>query len=168
MTASKSDRIDNLELALRLMLENLPADRPYEWEQLDGDTAAFSAVFPTTWKALSRRGFVKQLSFNSYRFMPEGWIEALRVTGLFTSQDLQEKAGKLSAALKKRIKGRQDDVLVSRTELANETGLTESFVYNAIDSHLLLQLFGRIDAHWAPGDHMKHYIEIPVEFGHEP
>jgi len=146
----------------------LPADRPYEWELLDGDSAPFSAVFPTTWKALSRGGFVKDLNFNHYRFMPEGWIEALKVTGLFTGQDLQEKAGKLSAALKKRVKGRLEDGLVSRAELANETGLPESFIYNAIDSHLLLQLFGHIDAHWATGDQMKNYIEIPIDFGHEP
>jgi len=41
---------------------------------------------------------------------------------------MKEKAGKLSAALKKRVKGRREDGLVSRTELANETGLPESFV----------------------------------------
>jgi hypothetical protein len=167
MTLSKLDLIDNLELALRLMLESLPANRPYEWELLDGDTAPFSPVFPTTWKALSRKGLVKEFSFNRYRFTPAGWIEALKVTGRFASRDLKEKAGKLSAALKKRVKGRREDCLVSRTELANETGLSESFVYDAIDCHLLRHLFGSIDAYWAPGDQMNNYIEVPIDFGHE-
>jgi hypothetical protein len=168
MTVSRPDLIDNQELALRLMLESLPANRPYEWELLDGDTAPFSPVFPTTWKALSRKGLVKEFSFNRYWFTPAGWIEALKVTGRFTSQDMKEKAGKLSAGLKKRVKARREDCLVSRTELANETGLSESFVYDAIDCHLLRHLFGSIDAYWAPGDQMKNYIEVPSDFGHDP
>jgi hypothetical protein len=78
-----------------------------------------------------------------------------------------EKAGKLSAALKKQVKGQRREGAVTRTELANETGLPESFVYDAIDSHLLLHLFGRNDAAWAPDDGMKNYIEVPIDFGHE-
>ena len=167
MTVSKPDLTRNLELALRLMLESLPANRPYEWELLDADDASFSPVLPTTWKTLSRKGLVKEFSFNRYQFTAVGWIEALKVTGRFASQDMKEKAGRLSAALKKRVKARREDCLVSRTELANETGLSESFVYDAIDCHLLRHLFGSIDAHWALGDQMKNYIDVPIDFGLE-
>jgi hypothetical protein len=38
-------------------------------------------------------------------------------------------------------------------------------VYDAIDSHLLQELFGTVDASWAPEDQMKNYIDIPLDFG---
>jgi hypothetical protein len=164
MTLSKDDRRNNEDLALRQMLQELPANRPYEWELLDGGKEPFLTVYPTTWKELVRRGLVKEWTFNRYRLTGHGWISALKVSGKFDSQELRENAGKLSAALKKRVEGRRADGSVTRGELQNETGLSEGFIYNAIDSHLLYHLFNCHDAHWAADDEMKNYIEVPLEF----
>jgi hypothetical protein len=73
----------------------------------------------------------------------------------------------LQSALKARIKpeNREQWGMTSRTELAQETGLSEFFVYDTIDSHLLRALFGIIDAGWAKDDAMKNWIDIPPRFG---
>jgi hypothetical protein len=76
-----------------------------------------------------------------------------------------EKAGRLSAALKRYVKGRREDGGTTRQGLATDSGLDEAFVYDAIDSHLLQELFGTVDASWAPEDQMKNYIDIPLDFG---
>jgi hypothetical protein len=69
--------------------------------------------------------------------------------------------------LKRRVDGREHDARADRTELAQQTGLAEGFIYDAIDSHLLRHLFGIVDAHWAPDDRMNNYIDIPIDFGHK-
>ena len=167
VTISTSDRLDNISLALRLILDNLTAGRPFASTLLDSDSPAFSSILPTTWKALVRRGFLEEIEFTQYYLIPAGWIEALKVTGTFKTPEMQEKAGKLSEALYKRVKGRQAGNFADRTELAAETGLPESFIYDAIESRLLFHLFGRIDATWAPDDHMKNIIDIPIDFNHD-
>jgi hypothetical protein len=167
MTISKADRTENLELALRLMLENIPADRPFEWEEFDGDLEPFTTILPTTWVALSRRGLVNARSFNRYQLTPDGWIAALRAAGHFRGPQMLENAGRLSAALKGTSRGDTKWGGTTRQELATDSGLDEAFVYNAIDSHLLRELFGTVDAFWAPEDQMKNYIDIPLDFGHD-
>ncbi len=167
MSKSPEDREQNRGLALHLMLEHLPADRPYEWELVDGDVEPFSAVYPTTWRELTHRGLVKPFPFDRYLLTGNGWIEALQVTGELQSDALLEKAGRLSAALKNCVKatGRHADALVHRTKLSEETGLPWAWIYNAIDSLLLQHLFRQRGASWAPDDQMKDYILVPLEFG---
>ncbi len=164
MTLSKDDRYKAADRALRLMLPELPADRPYDWGEIDGDREPFVTVHPGTWRDLIRRGLVKGRGFNCYELTGPGWISALKVSGKFDSDEFKKDAGKLSAALKKRVKGRRADDKVTREELEKETMLSESFIYNAIDSHLLYHLFKCRDAHWAPDDKMKHWIEVPLDF----
>jgi hypothetical protein len=88
------------------------------------------------------------------------------VTGRLDTPEMKGKAGRLAAALKRRVDGRRHDSSADRTELAQETGLEESFIYDAIDSHLLRHLFDIIDAYWASYDRMNNDIDIPMDFGH--
>ena len=159
MTLSRNDRDSNADLALRMMLQELPEDRPYEWVEVDGDKDPFLSIFPTTWKDLVRRGLVKEHTFNRYQLTGHGWISALKLCGKFDSQEFKEKAGKLRAALRKSLRksplgDRKTDERVTMVYLQNETGLPESFIYNAIDSHLLYHLFNMRDVQWAPDDEM--------------
>ncbi|HNY39347.1 MAG TPA: hypothetical protein PKJ41_03100 [Bryobacteraceae bacterium] len=165
MSASDKNRRDNLYLALRLMMQDL--GEPYEWQEHDAKTPKFTAVYPTTWDELTERGLVKARSFDRYRLTGPGWIAGLKQTGKFAAPEFKQKAGRLEAALKARVKpgNREQCGTASRTELARETGLSELFIYDAIDSHLLRELFGVIDAHWSNGDIMKTSIDIPRRFG---
>jgi hypothetical protein len=167
MTLSKEERVENVALALSLMLLNLSPARPYAWEEFDGDIEPFNLILTTTWSVLCSKGLVKPNGMGRYQLTSSGWIEALKITGRFDSTDAQQQAGKLAAGLKRHIDGRTQDGRVDRTELAQETGLEEAFVYDAVDSHLLQHLFGIMDAQWAPDDRMNNWIEIPVDFGHK-
>jgi len=165
MSESDKKRWDNMDLALRLMMQDL--GEPYEWQEHDAKTPKFAAVYPTTWDELAERGRVKAWSYDRYSLTGPGWIEGLKVTGKFEERDFKRKAGQLQAALKARVKpsNRQQWGHASRTDLARETGLSEFLIYDAIDSHLLRELNGVIDAHWSDGDNMKNWIDIPPRFG---
>jgi hypothetical protein len=165
MTESAEDRRENYYLALRLMLERVPSDRRYYEADIDADMQPFSAILPTTWRELERRGCVTGWGFNRYDLTAEGWLEGLRATGQLGGQDIKQKAGKLAAALKSRVEGRKQDEWVRLQELASETGLPEGWIFNAIDSRLLMELFGIHDASWDPNDRMKNSILVPLDFG---
>jgi hypothetical protein len=168
MSASEKNRQENMVLALRLMLDGL--GEPYEWQEHDAKTPKFATVLRTTWDELAERGFIKAHSFDRYWLRGPGWIAGLKIGGSFDDEGFRRKAGRLQAALKARIKpeNREQWGTASRTELANETGLSEFFVYDAIGSRLLHALFGIIDAGWAEGDAMKNWIDIPPRFGLKP
>jgi hypothetical protein len=93
------------------------------------------------WDELINRGLVRATTFDRYILMPLGWTEGLKVAGAFDDPEFKEKAGLLSSALKTRVKSRQEPDLADRNDLADETGLHEYFVYNAIDTHRLRELF---------------------------
>lgn len=165
MSVSEKARLDNIALALRLMMHDL--GEPYGWQEHDAKTAKFEPVLRTTWEELAEQGLVNPRTFDRYELTGPGWIAGLKVTGAFEDDEFRRNAGLLQRALKARIKPENRDQWGSadRTELANETGLSEFFVYDAIDSHLLEALFGIVDAGWAEDDEMKNYIDIPPRFG---
>lgn len=167
VTLSKEQRVENLALALSLMLLNLSPARSYAWEEFDGDIEPFNLILATTWSALCSQGLVKPNGMGRYQLTSSGWIKALKITGRFDSNDTQQQAGKLAAGLKRHIDGRTQDGRVDRAELAQETGLEEASVYDAVDSRLLQHLFSIIDAQWAPDGRMNNWIDISVGFGHK-
>jgi len=144
---------------------------PYERQFHNANTTKFAAVDRTTWDELTELNMVKARSYDRYQLTGPGWIEGLKLTGRFEDPEFQQRAGKLSAALKARVKAsnRQQRGNAGRTELSRETGLSEFFIHDAIDSHLLAEMFsGMLDASWAEGDNMKNYIDIPRRFGKRP
>jgi hypothetical protein len=150
-------------IALRVKMQDL--GEPYEWQEHDAKAPKFDAVLRTTWNELTERELVKPRSFDRYELTGPGWIPGLRITGAFDNDEFRRKAGLLQKALKARIKPdkREQSGAADRTELARATGLSEFFVYDAIDSHLLGALFGILEAKWARDDKMK--IDIPPRFG---
>lgn len=67
----------------------------------------------------------------------------MELSGSIGSPELNENAGKLSAYLKRLVKGRHEDAYVDYRTVAAETGLTEGFVWNAIEIGLLEILFNQ-------------------------
>lgn len=163
MSLSDRDRQNNITLTLTLMMQGLAS--PFDWQEHDSTHSKFAAVRRTTWDELVKRGFARATTFDRYILTPRGWIEGLKVTGTFDDPEFKAKAGRLSRALKARIKGRHEPEIADRNEIAAEAGLEEYFVYEAIDGHLLRELFNQIDAYWVPDDAMKNYIDIPPGFG---
>jgi hypothetical protein len=163
MSICNEDWENNIPQALHLMMHDL--DSPFDWQEHDSTEAKFAGIHRTTWDEMIGRGLVRATTFDRYVLMPRGWIEGRKITGAFDDPAFKAKAGRLSGALKNRIKGRHDPQDADRNEIANETGLDEYFVYDAIDSHLLRELCNQIDAHWAPDDRNKNLIEIPAGFG---
>ena len=80
----------------------------------------------------------------------------------FDTPEMTSKAGKLCAALKDRVKGRQYEQIVHVSEIATETDLSEDFVRDAIESDLIRELFGTKGAGWATPEDRGKFIEIPV------
>ncbi len=163
MSVSKTEREANIKLALNLMMLNL--GEPYEWQDHEATTKKFADVFQTTWDELVERGLAVPSGHDCYQLTGPGWIAGLKASGQFDDPQFREKAGRLSRALKARVKGRHDFGYANRAELADETGLSEFFVYDAIDSQLLRELFSYTDATWAERDQMKNEIDIPPRFG---
>jgi hypothetical protein len=165
MSGPEKQRRDNMCLAQRLMMQDL--GEPYEWQEHDANTPKFAAVDRTTWDELTAQNLVKAGSYHRYRLTGSGWIAGLRLLGKVDDPEFLRIAGTLSAALKARVKAsnRQEWGYADRTELARETGLSEFFIYDAISSHLLREIFGIIDASWSYGDDMRNRIDIPPRFG---
>ncbi len=162
MSFSVQQRKENISIALLLMMQGL--GEPYDRQMHEAKCETFKDVYRTTWEELAERDWVQDGGFDRYWLKGPGWIAGLKVTGLFLAPEFREKAGLLSKALKARVKNGRKWGHASRTELAAETGLSEFFIYDAIDSHLLLEMFNRTDAYWSEG-YQKNYIEIPPRFG---
>lgn len=166
MSLSNEERKENIVLAVRPMMQNLGEPyRGYDAQEHEATTGKFADVHRTTWDELVERGWVKATSFDRYLLTGDGWIEGLKVTGQFDDLNFREKAGQLSKGLKARVKNEREWGHAHRTELASEIGLSEFFIYDAIDSHLLRKMFNKTDATWSPDDQMKNYIDIPPRFG---
>jgi hypothetical protein len=93
-------------------------------------------------------------------------IELLRATGILCDDTMEKHFGRLSKALKDRLDGRNEPVLVQTNVVVNETGLPEYWVVNAIHSHLIRYCQQRRDVEWVPDDDNESVILVPVDFGH--
>jgi hypothetical protein len=116
MSVSEKARLDNIALALRLMMHDL--GEPYGWQEHDAKTAKFEPVLRTTWEELAEQGLVNPRTFDRYELTGLGWIAGLKVTGAFEDDEFRRKAGLLQRALKARIKPE------NRTNGAAPTGLS--------------------------------------------
>jgi hypothetical protein len=145
------------------MMDGLAA--PYEWQEHDATSAKFTDIYRTTWEELISGRMVKARTFDRYELTAAGWLAGLKVTGQFEDPGFRKTAGHISAKLKAKVGGRTGWGFTDRTTLARETGLSEFIIYDVIDSHLLREMFGQIDATWAVDDQMKNDIDVPPNFG---
>ena len=164
MSISRQKRTENLDEALRLML-SIIGDGRLHWTLFDLNDARFTGILTTTWEELEAAGSVERVQWD-YRFTAYGWLKALEAAGRLGDTEMKEKLGKLSAAMKRRCEegGRHRDGSTIQ-ELAQETGFSEDWIYNVVESHLIRECLNRVDCNWEPGDQMKNYVMIPARFG---
>lgn len=131
----------------------------------DLDDPRFESILATTWEELEEALCVERVQWD-YRLTAYGWLKALEAAGRLGDPDMKENLGKLSAAMKRRCEdgGRHRDGTTIQ-ELAEETGFSEDWIYNVVESHLIRECLNRVDCGWEPGDDMKNYVMIPTRFG---
>lgn len=164
MTLSIHDLSANKTLALQLIGQHCCTAAI--GEMYEKDLPHFQQILPTTWKALADDGSVRLTTIWHFRLTPQGWITALEATGRLCDEQMKKDLGKLSAALKDRVKGRKEPGLVGTHEVVTETGLPHYWVVNVVHSHLIDHCLKSKDATWAPDDDMESLIEVPIDFGH--
>jgi len=168
MTLSKEERWKNLEESILLLMDNLHGES-FLARFID-DWAVDSRILATTWKLLKDRGLVRQTG-NAQRYYTlsgYGWITGLKLLDKFDTPEMRGKTGKLCAALKDKVKGRQFEQVAHVQEIAIAAGLDQDFVRDAIESNLIGELFGIQGAEWHSYDGRGAFILIPVDFGQEP
>jgi hypothetical protein len=167
MTLSKEARLDNMHLALRLMMAEL-GEQAIDKGLFDPTQPPFDQVYPTTWQELNDRGLIETHHFIgavNYELTGEGWLQGLISTRRVQDPTFVRRLEQLSAAMKAQVKGRHYDAFVYIDSLAAAAGLSVDFVFNAVESHLLRRHFRRKDAGW---EYAGRLIRIPLDFGMEP
>jgi hypothetical protein len=135
MTHFKGKLTSNEELALRLIGQQCVAF-PIGEAHLK-KSPGFEAILSTTWKALEDNRYIRWFNLWHFQITSDGWIELLRATGTLCDDTMKKHLGRLSKALKDRLDGRNEPVLVQTHVIVNEAGLPEYWVVNAIHSHLI-------------------------------
>lgn len=166
MTLSKEARWQNLREAVQLLMDNLHGRSIMEVfisERSD------PRILPVTWDELKKRYLIRETN-SRYMFTLSGpgWIEGLKLRDEFDTAEMKAMTGKLCAALKDRVKGRQYEALVHVAQLAADSGLPEAFIRNAIESDLIHEQFGTEGAAWASYEDRGKLVRIPVGFGTPP
>jgi hypothetical protein len=168
VTFSPADRLANLKLALTLCVQAV-GDSATNEITLDASHADYSNILSTTWQELHEHHFVTHIDRTPFYYLTGlGWVKGLEVAGTLQEPEFQAKAGRLSAILKRYVKARQTETLVSTWQVANDSQLPYGFVYNSIDGKLLEKLFKTKGADWKSLIPAKMLILIPSNFGHEP
>jgi hypothetical protein len=114
MTISPEEQLQNVDLALRLVLTELGDGAIFE-TFFDPRSDSYKVILATTWKELCDQRWLEErelYGYPHYRFTGSGWVEALWKTGAGEGLELQESSGKLARALKVNVKGRREDVIV--------------------------------------------------------
>lgn len=166
MSESPRTREENEREALRIMLGIIGNGR-LDSELFEPADDRFKGILLTTWEELEEDGCLKRMSIWDYRLTAHGWLKALNAAGTLGSSGIKEQLGKLCATMKRRCEegGRHRDGATIQ-ELADDTGFSEDWIYNVVESHLIRECLNRVDCDWEPGDeYMKNYVMIPARFG---
>jgi len=164
MTISKTKQLENLDLAFRLILVELGGRAIFE-AFFDPRSDSFADILATTWKELCDQRWLEERDLYGcphYRLTGTGWMEALWRTGAGKKTELQERSGGLAGALKGHVKGRNQDAIVELSKLAEESGLSPGWVFNAIESNLIEAVHRKRGAQWEDRGTL---IRVPLNFG---
>lgn len=168
MSLSKEARFKNLEEAILLLMDNLQGQcfmGVYIDERYDVD----ERILATTWKELKDQYLVTPTNIRwSYTLSGRGWIRGLKLLGQFDTDEMKGNVGMLCAVLKAKVKGRAHDNYATVDEIAKESGLSDKFVRDAIESDLIGELFGTTGAKWGAHEDRGKFIQIPNDFGLPP
>ncbi len=164
MTISKTKQLENVDLAFHLILLALGGRAILE-SFFDQRSDSFKEILATTWKELCDQRWLEErdlYGYPHYRLTGPGWMEALWRTGAGEKTELREWSGTLARALKEHVKGRHQDTTVEVSKLAEESGLSPAWIFNAIESNLLETLHRKRGAQWEDRGTL---IRVPLNFG---
>jgi hypothetical protein len=128
-----------------------------------------AAPLRTTLHELQDAGLIRQIVFSSnpepYILTLEGWHQAQRISGRFDSEEFQRRRGRLCAAMKLAVDGRDDVVIIDYADLAHRAELPEGWVWNILEAQVLKRLDpkGRYLIRFEDGN-----VYVPATFGQEP
>lgn len=146
-----------------------PGDRALDSEIFTLNEDPFLQIPNTTWRELEERDFTVNLTGPGCppqcRLTGLGWYEAVRVTDRVDGPQFKTQMSRLTAAMKDHVKGRRQDAYIDSHELASVAGVSEDFIFNAIESRLIDRHFNIAGAEW---EHQWKSIRIPLEFGLRP
>jgi len=165
MTISRQQQTDNVGDALRLILD-IVGERHLDDAEFELSDARFRGIIPTAWERLDAECCLKQMGM-WHRLTPGGWVKALQAAGKLCDPEMKEKLGRLCAPIKRRCQegGVRHRSGLTIQELSEETGLSEGWISNVIESHLIRICLQQEDCGWEPDDENKNYVMIPASFG---
>jgi hypothetical protein len=168
MTISTAQRLANLELALKFFIRDLEG-HAINLATFASDEPKYKEILPTTWEELRQRFLLTQLRHTDmHRLTGLGWYAGVKASGLADNPEFKRQMRKLAATLKSYVKGRHEPELVTLGDVERDSGLSQEFIYNAIESQLLDREFNKKGADWTQQSDPKIVIRVPVNFGHEP
>jgi hypothetical protein len=165
MSHSNADREANIELALKLFLEQL-GDHWIKTSLIDPNASTYSDIYQTTWMELENRCLIAQSIVYQFVLTGYGWEKALALTGK-RNDTTREQIGRICQSLKLRVKGRANPAgveFVTIQDIKGDTGLSEGFISNIIEAKLIEQWLNREGAHWADGFDGR-MVVVPLNFG---
>lgn len=166
VTLSKEVRIEKLDEAILFLMSKLHGRSILE--VFIQERYLDHRILPSTWDELKRRHLVRETNGQSiYTLSGPGWIAGLKLCNEFDTPELRATTGRLCAALKGRVKGREYRAIAHVDELAADSGVPAAFIRNAIESDLIGQLFNVIGADWVSHRHRATMVSIPRDFGME-
>lgn len=164
MTLSDQERAANIDLAFPLLIAEIN-EKAISRTFLDPAAELFREILSTTWKELCDQGWAEECELygqQRYRLTGKGWIEGLARIGAGRDAKLLDRLGRLSAELKRCVKGRDTDVIVELAKLVQDVQLPEGWVFNAVESNAFENLQGRRGVTWKERGLL---VRVPLNFG---
>jgi hypothetical protein len=156
-------REENHRLALRLLFGEL-RDDAYDVKLFRSAEPTFGAIQRTTWEGLLRDGSVTTVRQEEYRLTAKGWLACLELMEAARSQLFMDRLSHLLATMKKHVKPRLNAQILPLSQIAQESGEPEGWIFNVIDSRAS-STAGRMGARWVERGRL---VEIPVDFNITP
>jgi hypothetical protein len=164
MSISIQDRLENIDFALKLLLEKI-GSCPLGGFHILASAPEYDKILPTTWPELVKKHYLNQVQGFPGRFVFSGYgfRTAMERCGMQDVPDIQQMLGRLSQHLKGSISRTQGSGVLVQS-IVNATGLSQGFIINAIEAKLIEYWQKRYGADWLPGA-VYSVIVVPANFG---
>src|ERR1035441_4488420 len=136
MTLSRQRRIREMTDTVRMMSEDVGEDAIWKVD-IDAKSDRYKHVHVTTWKQLLDDGLIKFRFFDTYNLTDYGWRKGIDIRELHNQSEFRGKMARLAAVLKDEVKGRRKERYLEVSQIAERSGLTEDFIFNAIEAEIL-------------------------------
>src|SRR5712692_1204147 len=164
MTISKRSQKQDMASAFQLLVDQFLSCKIGD-ASFSPDEEPFSKCRNTTWQSMSRGGWLTETQTSGrphYMLTPSGFREGLRQIPISGDQSPKERLGRLQAAAKIHVEGRNQGAVVSFKDLQKDSGLPEEFAFNAIDCDLVGHFLKAHGPAWLqPGV----TVRIPLDLG---